>query len=140
VRCILTQNASFVRERPSGLSSITPKRRRNVNATLWRSRVARLVALAMIVALCPAFAFAAPPGTPDKATPIKSSAAKIAASVRLETAAAPAAAQATTGETKGSPSFFRRPLGVAVLATLGAGFGYAIYSAKHDRVHSAGKK
>lgn len=111
-----------------------------MNPTLWRSRVARLVALALIVALCPVPAFAGPPGTPEKTSPIRSSAAKIAAAVRLEPAAAPAA-QATTGAAgTGSPSFFTKPVGIAVLATLAAGVGYALYSAKHDRVHSPGAK
>jgi hypothetical protein len=40
----------------------------------------------------------------------------------------------------GSPSFFKKPAGIAVLATLAAGVGYAIYSAKHDRIKSPGKK
>lgn len=110
-----------------------------MNPTLWRSRVARVVALAMIVALCPVPTFAGPPGTPEKATPIRSSAAKIAAAVRLEPAAP--AAQATTGAAgTGSPSFFTKPVGIAVLAALTAGVGYALYSAQHDRVHSPGAK
>ena len=36
-----------------------------------------------------------------------------------------------------SPSFFRTPLGVAVIAIVGAGTAYALYSAQHDRIHSA---
>lgn len=110
-----------------------------MNPTLWRSRVARLVALAVIAALCPLPVFAGPPGSPEKATPIKNSAAVIAATVRLEPAAP--AAQATAGAPgTDSPSFFKKPVGIAVLATLGAGVGYAIYSTQHDRVHSPGAK
>ena len=41
---------------------------------------------------------------------------------------------------KQSPAFFKTPAGIAVLAVLGAGAGYAIYSAQHDRIHSPGKK
>jgi hypothetical protein len=107
--------------------------------TLWRSRVARLVALAMVVALCPLPVFAGPPGSPEKATPIRNSAATIAATVRLEPA--PVAAQATAGAPgTNSPSFFTKPIGIAVLATLAAGVGYALYSTQHDRVHSPGAK
>jgi hypothetical protein len=110
-----------------------------VNPTLWRSRAARLVALAVIAALCPLTALAGPPGSPEKATPIRNSAATIAAAVRLEPAAP--AAQATAGApATGSPAFFKTPVGVAVIAALGAGVGYALYSAQHDRVHSPGAK
>lgn len=54
---------------------------------------------------------------------------------------APARGQATGSKTDlGSPSFFKKPAGIAVLATLAAGVGYALYSTQHDRVHSAGKQ
>lgn len=32
--------------------------------------------------------------------------------------------------------FFRSPAGIACLAVLAAGTGYALYSASHDRIHS----
>jgi len=32
--------------------------------------------------------------------------------------------------------FFRSPAGIACLAVIGAGTGYALYSASHDRIHS----
>ena len=38
-----------------------------------------------------------------------------------------------------SGSFFRRPIGIAVLATLGIGAGYALYSASNDRIRSSGR-
>jgi hypothetical protein len=52
---------------------------------------------------------------------------------------------AVRAEQEGTPgarsgSFFTTPAGVAVMAVLGLGVGYALYSAKHDRVHSAGKQ
>lgn len=36
----------------------------------------------------------------------------------------------------GSSSFFKTPKGAAVLALLGAGFGYALYSKFHDEIKS----
>ena len=39
-----------------------------------------------------------------------------------------------------SPTFFKTPAGIAVLVVAGAGAGYALYSAQHDRIHSPGKK
>ena len=47
---------------------------------------------------------------------------------------------ATDRQAVGSPSFFKKPAGIAVLVTLAAGDGYALYSTQHDRIHSAGKK
>jgi hypothetical protein len=40
----------------------------------------------------------------------------------------------------GSPSFFKKPAGIAVLITLAAGVGYALYSTQHDRLHSPAKQ
>jgi hypothetical protein len=56
---------------------------------------------------------------------------------------APARAQATTGVDKSersSPSFFKKPVGIVVLATLAAGVGYALYSTQNDRIISPAKK
>jgi hypothetical protein len=48
---------------------------------------------------------------------------------------------AQTGVTNsGSPSFFRTPTGVLVLAVFAAGVGYAIYSTQNDRISSPGKQ
>lgn len=38
-----------------------------------------------------------------------------------------------------SRSFFKTPLGVAVIAVVGAGTAYAVYSAQNDRIHSASR-
>jgi hypothetical protein len=40
------------------------------------------------------------------------------------------------GATESPKAFFRSPKGLAVVAVLGAGVGYAAYSKVHDRVHS----
>jgi hypothetical protein len=36
-------------------------------------------------------------------------------------------------------SFFKSPLGVAVIAAFGVGLGYALYSASNDRIRSEGR-
>jgi len=41
---------------------------------------------------------------------------------------------------KGSTSFFKTGPGIAVLAVMAAGTGYAIYSANHDKITSPGRK
>ena len=38
-----------------------------------------------------------------------------------------------------SGSFFKSPVGIAVLAAFGAGVGYALYSASNDRIRSSGR-
>lgn len=51
----------------------------------------------------------------------------------------PAAAQAQPGTTTSTDnrSFFKTKKGAAALVLIGAGFGYALYSQRHDRVLSA---
>ena len=36
-------------------------------------------------------------------------------------------------------SFFKRPVGIAVLAAFGVGVGYALYSSRNDRIRSEGR-
>lgn len=50
-----------------------------------------------------------------------------------------ASAQATAPGTE-SPAFFKSGAGIAVLAVVAAGVGYALYSSSHDRIHSPGKE
>jgi hypothetical protein len=47
--------------------------------------------------------------------------------------------QSGTAPNLESPSFFKTPLGWAVIAVVGAGSAYAIYWAQHDRIHSPGR-
>ncbi len=64
---------------------------------------------------------------------LKASIAKAAASAKL------APQVQTTGGDKSqlaSKSFFKTPAGLIVLAVVGAGAGFAVYSASHDRIHS----
>lgn len=39
-----------------------------------------------------------------------------------------------------SGGFFRSPAGIACVAVLAAGTGYALYSASHDRIHSVARE
>jgi hypothetical protein len=39
-----------------------------------------------------------------------------------------------------SGSFFKSPAGIICLAVVGAGVGYAIYSSRHDRIHSVARQ
>jgi hypothetical protein len=77
----------------------------------------------------------------DSASPsidLKAAVAKAASTERLASSpAAPAqTAQQGTAMAPESKSFFKTPLGVAVIAIVGSGTAYAVYSFQHDRIHS----
>ena len=112
----------------------------NGKVSFWRWRLARFVALAVIIALCPLPALAGDQGQPatGKTPGIRASAAAIATRQPLEASRSTAAqGQSTPGK---AASFFKSPIGVVVLATLAAGVGYAIYSTQNDRITSAAKQ
>jgi len=100
----------------------------------WRMGV-RVLALALVLAAIPLPCLAEETNKPAPAPGLKASIAKAAASgsVTLEQAK-----PATTPDKAqlGSPSFFKRPAGMIVLAVVAAGTGYAFYSASHNRIHS----
>jgi hypothetical protein len=108
--------------------------------SVWRGTCARVVALGVLIALAPlpvAAAEANPPATPS--VDLKAAVQKIASTERLASMpAAPARDRMQPGGAPNleSPSFFKTPLGWAVIAVVGAGSAYAIYSAQHDRIHS----
>jgi hypothetical protein len=105
-----------------------------------RCTLARLLALGVVIALMPLPVAA---GEPNQAA---ASPHRIASSVQKVVASLPQPAPAKTawqareqqagGPELSSPSFFKRPIGIAVIAVVGAGTAYAIYSASHDRIHS----
>ncbi|MEO5895692.1 MAG: hypothetical protein ABIS06_08320 [Vicinamibacterales bacterium] len=105
----------------------------------WSRAVGQLTLLAVAMALVPLSAAAARPSA--KPTTIKASVEKIAAT---DFSAAPAPrtrtlrAQQSPGV--GDRSFFKTRPGVIALAVLAAGVGYALYSAKHDRITSPAKQ
>jgi len=84
------------------------------------------------------------------AQPLKSSIATHAARevlVSASKASAPKAQAGSARQTSGAQrsgssasNFFHSPAGIACLAVLGAGTGYAIYSASHDRIHSVARE
>jgi hypothetical protein len=112
-----------------------------VNYPVRRWRPAVLV-LAVVLALAVPLPVLAAEGSQPAAKPgLKASIPHAVASARVTAAPVKARAvreQASSGARAelGSKSFFRTPAGVAVLAIVGAGAGYAVYSASHDRIHS----
>jgi hypothetical protein len=112
----------------------------NGKSSVWRHLGPRAVAVGVVLTLAPLPARAAEP-TQAVISSIDFSAAvqKYAtparpAAGRRDSAQSPNAAPRESGMESGS--FFRSPLGVAVIAIVGAGTAYALYSAKHDRIHS----
>ena len=108
-----------------------------VKTSQWISRV---LVVALVLAATPLPTLAGEPPAPAPPRPSLNTLVKQAAAV---TPIAPARAQTATGADKsefGSPSFFKKPAGIAVLAALAAGVGYALYSTQHDRVSSPAKQ
>jgi hypothetical protein len=110
--------------------------------TQWRGAVARGVLLAVTVALIPVPATAAESTKP--APGVKTIRASMQQIVAREVAKGPALRSTKRAE-QDNPStqsggFFRSGPGIAALVVMAAGTGYALYSASHDRIHSAGKK
>ena len=110
--------------------------------SLHRGTRAKRVLGAVVVALIPWSAAAADAIVPSK-TPLRNALTEVrtrdVAPPRPTTTVARRSEQPSNPATQ-SPAFFKTPAGIAVLAVVGAGAGYAIYSAQHDRIHSAGKK
>jgi hypothetical protein len=88
------------------------------------------------MAAVPLPSLAGEPTQPVARPGIRASAATIAATATLADTSAQAQAPSDGKASLNSPSFFKRPAGIAVLAVVFAGAGYAIYSASHDRIHS----
>ncbi len=110
----------------------------NSKVRRWRL-VLRVLVLALIVAALPLPAMAGQPGQPTATPGLRASIAPAVRSV-VATMKAPAKVAREQGtDAKAqleSKSFFRTGPGIAVIAILAAGTGYAVYSAKHDRIHS----
>ncbi len=94
----------------------------------------RVLALALVIAAIPLPSLAGDTSQQVAKPGIRASAEKVAATARL----ADSAGQATPdGKAQlNSPSFFKSTAGIVVLAVVGAGVGFAVYSASHDRIHS----
>jgi len=107
--------------------------------SVWRRTCARVVAAGMTIALAsvPLAAAAAESPAPPSIN-LKAAVAKAASTERLESnsSARVQTAQQGTAMAPESKSFFKTPLGIAVIAIVGSGTAYAVYSAQHDRIHS----
>jgi len=107
---------------------------------VWRFTGARATALGVALALgtIPLAAAEAPPQAPP-AINLKAAVQKAATTERLAATTSPQASQPAGTPDLQSPSFFKTPLGMTVIAVVGAGSAYAIYSAQHDRIHSTAR-
>jgi hypothetical protein len=109
--------------------------------SLHRGTRAKRVLGAVVVALIPWSAAAGDAIVPSK-TPLRNALTE----VRTRDVAPPRPttvarrSEQPSNPARQSPTFFKTPAGIAVLVVAGAGAGYALYSAQHDRIHSPGKK
>jgi hypothetical protein len=121
-----------------------------MSRSLTRSkRLIALVCACAVSAVVPGSVWAADRENPASATSLRSSAERVAAveSHRLEqTRQRPVQNANTQPQTPSSEepqlssgSFFKKPLGIAVLAAFGVGVGYALYSSQNDRIRSSGR-
>jgi hypothetical protein len=105
-----------------------------------------MLVLALTLIPLPVSASEAQPGTPaapataakTSQVSLKEGAARAAARTPLASSAARRAAQTAAG--KDSPGFFKTKGGAVALAVMVAGVGYALYSAKNDRITSPSKQ
>ena len=108
--------------------------------SVWRGPGARVIAAGVILALAPLPVAAAETLQPAPASvDLRAAVRRIAATERLSTTPAAPALQPTQQGSEPkleSKAFFKTPLGVVVIAIVGGGTAYALYSAQHDRIHS----
>ena len=109
------------------------------------ARFRRAAAFAIAVTLFPLPLAAADAAATKPVQPLRTSIARHAAREtlvsspkRAEQNAAQPRAQRNNPQS-GAKSFFRSPAGIACLAVIGAGVGYALYSSSNDRIHSAAR-
>ena len=103
--------------------------------------VSRALVVALILTAAPLPSFAGEPPAPAPPRPTLTALVQQAAAVTPLAPTRPRAAATQSGKADlSSPSFFKKPAGIAVLVTLAAGFGYALYSTSHDRIHSPAKQ
>ena len=113
-----------------------------VTTTSWRGALPRAVLLAVITTLIPLPAVAGQGNKIAGDRPITVSMERIVArDLAALPADSPVVRPARRAQTTGqSGAFFKTKPGVIALTVMIAGTGYALYSAKHDRITSAGKK
>lgn len=96
----------------------------------------RAFAIALIVAVIPLPALAQQTSQAAAKPRLQASIAPIVHTVAVATAKTATPKRGQSAQQLGSTSFFRTGPGIAVIAILAAGAGFAIYSASHDRIHS----
>ena len=107
-------------------------------ARTWRL-VSRVLVLAVAIAAVPVPTLAQEKSPPAAKPGIQASIQKVAASTSVAPARVPAARTQASPTTPAKSSFIKSPAGIAMLAVLGAGVGYALYSTSHDRINSPGR-
>ena len=111
--------------------------------TRWRGRAGRALLLVLAVALIPQPVAASETTVATKAqtshVSLKAGAARAAARTPLASAGRVRRAGQDTSA-KASPGFFKTRQGAVALVVMVVGAGYAIYSAKNDRITSPAKK
>ena len=108
-----------------------------VRTSQW---ICRALMAALIIAATPLPTLA---GDPPAPAPPQPSLTTLVTQAAAKTPIAPARSQTASGTDKSqfeSPSFFKKPVGIAVLVALGAGVGFALYSTQNDRITSPAKK
>lgn len=114
-----------------------------VTTTSWRGALPRAVLLAVITTLIPLPALAAQGSKAAGDRPITASMERMVArdlSARPAASSTARPAELRAQATRQSGAFFKSKPGVIALTVMIAGTGYALYSAKHDRITSAGKQ
>jgi hypothetical protein len=102
-------------------------------------RVAGTAAITALLTTIAAPAFAASPTTPTPSPFSPAAVAKVVARTVVSSEAAPAVAATTApakakAEKQAQGSFMKSKVGVLVAAVFAVGTGYAIYSAREDRI------
>ncbi len=104
-----------------------------------QSNCSRLIALgcvALTLGFLPDRAFAEPTARPSLLESARVAAMREAGAMKERRASQDQSASTTDLR---SGSFFKTKAGIATLVILGAGVGYAIYSASNDRIRSTGR-
>ena len=111
---------------------------------MWRGAIGRAVAFAIVAALVPLPLAAGQTSQSAAGKSFKASVEKVVARESAVSARAAArreqAANTADKSQLETGSFFKTPAGMICLAVVGAGVGYALYSAKNDRIHSVARK
>ena len=106
----------------------------------WRGRLPAIALLGVLGSVHPLSAAGADGRSASKPGVIKASLDKVGATtVASTTPRMPAKARAQQSGGGQSGSFFRTKPGLIALAVMAAGTGFALYSAKNDRITSPGK-